>query len=138
MELSRFNRYHVELYFEPLRCKTFWVLSDRAVSDDIIAGMMPGMIDTVDMFISAPPLLFVRTAELPQAGRISPRAAFLRSGEVESIPSMFVVNTEFWRCAPGCDSFHAQLIHLGGLLQGEFRDVVQQLEKQFNLHVIAV
>ena len=137
MELSRFNRYHVELYFDPLRCKTFWVMSDRAVPDDIVAGMMPGMIDTVDMFIASPPLMFLRTAELPEVGRISPRAAFLRSSEIQSVPSVFVVNTEFWRCAPG-EGFHDQLIQLGRVLTGEFQEVVKQLEHDFNLHLIAV
>ena len=137
MELSRFNRYHVELYFEPLRHKTFWVLSDRAVPDDIVAGMMPGMIDTVDMFIAAPPLMFLRTAELPAVGRISPRAAFLRSPGIEAIPKVFVVNTEFWQCAPG-NGFQEQLVSLGRALAGNFQEALKKLERNFNLHLIAV
>ena len=136
MQLTEFRRYHVELVHEPIRLRTFWVMCSEVVPDAVVSAMLPGVLDTVDMFVSAPPLLFMQT-ELPEVGRISRHAAFLRSDMIGGMPSVLLTNSEFWRVIEG-DDFYAQLSQLGMLFAGDFREAVRDMERLFNLHVIAV
>lgn len=137
MESGNVYRYHIALVHEPLRQRTFWVLSDNVVPEGLVDRMLPGIIDASDMFVATPPLMFVRTP-LPVFGRISKNAAFLRPGDVADMPSVLVTNSQFWQCIPNDTDFYNQLVEVGQIFAEDFQQAVVELERDFNLHLIAV